>query len=180
MISLRSSITRDILSEMFLHPERPYYAEEWVRGSGSDRGNLSRKLKELVAEGLLVCELKGKEIYYRLNRSYPLLGEYRRILMKSVGAEAQIRKMVRSVPGVQSAFLFGSYAEDRMDASSDIDLMVVGEHDTLELQKQIAQLQKKLTRELNVISLSPSEYEKKLKTHPFFKRLIKLKKIQIV
>ena len=43
MISLRSTVTQNVLSEMFLHPDHSYYAEEWVRSSGVDRGKLSRK-----------------------------------------------------------------------------------------------------------------------------------------
>jgi len=84
------------------------------------------------------------------------------------------------VRGLKQAYLFGSYAKDQMDAASDIDLLAVGNHDTLELQKEISGIQKSVGREINVMSLGPTEYEKKRKSDPFIKSVLQGKKIQIV
>jgi hypothetical protein len=40
---------------------------------------------------------------------------------------------------------------------------VVGDHDTLELQKKISQIQKSIDREINVVSMGTKEYERKQK-----------------
>ena len=73
MISLRSKITKAVLSYFFLHKEADVYISELARKLSLDSGNLTRKLKELESIGILVSESRGKETYYALHKKYPLL-----------------------------------------------------------------------------------------------------------
>ena len=180
MISLRSKNTKAILGYMFLHEDAELYVNEMARKFSLDDGNLSRKLKELEREGILKCRERGHKCYYSLNRGYPLLKEYRGIVLKTIGLEQKLRDALTRIPGIEQAFLFGSYAGGTMDASSDINLLVAGRHDTLALQKAVAGIQKEIDREINVISMAPREYKEKLKKDPFLKSLTQKKKIQIV
>lgn len=180
MISLKSKITCAVLGDLFLHRHRSFYVNECARRLGLDSGNLTRKLKELETAGLLRSEARGKERYYSLNPSFPLLEEYRKIVLKTIGIEAQIRSALKDVSGIQRSFLFGSYAAGRMDEASDVDLVVIGNHRTLDLQRKIASVQKKLSREINLISISPKEYEKKKKSHPFFRALEKRPRVELI
>ena len=180
MISLKSKITREVLAGLFLKPQDSFYVNELARRFKLDSGNLTRKLHELESAGLLKSENRGREKYYSLDPAYPLLQEYRHIVMKTVGVEASLKQLLVTLPGVQKAFIFGSYAEDRMDSASDIDLLVVGEHNTLDLQRKIAKLQRLLSREINMISLSNKEYQVKTKSHDFFKTIEKNPKVILV
>jgi predicted nucleotidyltransferase len=180
MISLRSKITRSILSDLFLNQKKSFYVNELARRFKLDSGNLTRKLRELESTGLLKSQRKGKEKYYSLNSQFSLLNEYRQIILKTVGIEAKLKQVIRLVPGVHRAFLFGSYASDRMDEASDLDLVVIGEHRALDLHRKIASIQKELSREINLINLSSREYEKKRKTEPFFKSLETKPKVELL
>ena len=180
MISLRSKITCAILADLFLSRTRSFYANQLAKRLNLDSGNLTRKLHELETDGLLLSEPKGRERYYSLNSAFPLLSEYRQIVLKTVGIEAEIRRTLQGVKGVRRAFLFGSYAENHMDASSDLDLVVIGDHRVLDLQRRIAVVQKKLSNEINVISLSSQEYEKKRQSHYFFKMLENRKRVELI
>ena len=171
MLSLRAKNTQKILSYFFLHEGNELYVNEMCRRFGLDRGNLVRKLKELAEEGILRSEWKGNQRYYSLNPSFPLFKEYKKIFVKTLGFEPAVKGILKEIPGIRKALLFGSYAQDKMDPSSDIDLLVVGLHDTIELQKRIARLQKTLDREINVISMSPEEYERKRRTSPLLKSI---------
>ncbi|MFH0985709.1 MAG: nucleotidyltransferase domain-containing protein [Candidatus Omnitrophota bacterium] len=180
MISLRSKNTKAILGHMFLHEDAELYVNEMARKFSLDDGNLSRKLKELEKEGILKCRERGSSCYYSLNRDYPLLQEYKGIFLKTIGLEQKLREALAGIPGIEQAFIFGSYAEGTMDAASDIDVLVMGSHDTLALQKAVALLQKAMDREINVISMGPQEYKEKLKRDPFLKSLAKKKRVQIL
>ncbi len=180
MISLRSDITQKVLGYFMLHYRAELYINEMARRLSVDDGNLTRKLKELEKEGILKSELKGQEKYYSLNRSFPLVQEYKKIILKTVGLEQQLKELLKPIKGLKNAYIFGSYATDKMDASSDIDLMVVGNHSTIEVQKKIAEIQKSVNREINVINLSREEYAKKQKSDPFIKSILRKKKIQIL
>ena len=180
MISLRSKITRAVLGYFMLHETSELYVHEMARRLSLDQGNLDRKLKELEKESVLKSNLRGKERYYSLNASFPLLQEYKKIILKTVGFEQTLKQLLKSVKGLEHAYLFGSYARDKMDLSSDIDLLVVGNHSSIELQRKIAEIQKSIKREINVISMNPGEYLKKRKNDPFLKSVLQKKKVQLL
>lgn len=180
MISLRSKITQDVLGHYFLHQETAAYVNELARRLGHDSGNLARKLIELEKEGVLKSELRGKQKYYSLNPSFPLLDEYKRITLKSVGLERLLKDALQKVPGIKEAVVFGSYAENKMDMASDIDLLAVGSHKPLDLQKAIADIQKKTDREINVINLTSVEYEKRRGTDPLLKSIQQKPRISLL
>jgi len=68
-----------------------------------------------------------------------------------------------------------------MDSSSDIDLLAIGAHSVLELQRVIAKLQKDTGREFNVTNLSVKEFKDKKKSKdPFINSVFKTKIIKLV
>ena len=180
MISLKSKIVQRLLGYFFLHEDAVLYVNEMVRVLKVDRGNLIRKLRSLEKEGLLISEFRGNQKYFSLDKKYPLLKEYKRIILKTIGFEKKLKDLLKNVEGAEEAYVFGSYAEDKMDLSSDIDLLVVGRQGTIELQRKISKLQQQINREINVVSIGKAELEKKEKTDPFIKRILKKKKIRII
>lgn len=180
MLNLRSKITQAVLGYFMLHETAELYVHEMARLLSVDQKNLDRKLKQLEEEGIFKSEFRGKERYYSLNTSFPLLKEYKKIILKTVGLEHTLKKVLQKVKGLKQAYLFGSYAKDQMDAASDIDLLAVGNHNTIELQKEISDIQKSIGREINVVSFGSSEYEKKRKSDPFLKSISQGKKIQVI
>jgi len=132
-------------------------------------------------EGVLKSEAKGNLLYYSLNRSFPLLKEYRRIVLKTVGFEYGLKEALRQVKGLRKAILFGSYAQDKMDVASDIDLLAVGEHNSIDLHRKIAEFQRKMEREINVINMGYDEYERrKQQNDPLLKSIYRKKRIQLL
>ncbi len=180
MVSVRSKITKAVLAYFFLHDDVRMYVNELARRLNLDDGNLSRKLRELERDGILASEQDGREKYYFLNKDFSLLEEYRGIILKTVGLENTLRQALRKIGGLKEAYIFGSYATDEMDAASDIDLLVIGKHDTIEMQKKIASIQEDVDREINVINMTSSEYEKRQRTEPFVKSLAETKKIRLL
>ncbi len=171
MINLRSKITQKVLGYFYLHEDAEMYINEMARRFGLDSGNLTRKLEELEGQGILKSQWKGAQRYYALNKEFSLYQEYKKIIKKTVGFEEILRASLRSLAGVRQAVVFGSYAADRMDQKSDIDLLVVGDHSTVELQRLIARIQKTIDREINCISMTDTEYREKQKKDPFLKSL---------
>ena len=171
MINLRSQITQKVLGYFYLHEDAELYINEMARRLGLDSGNLTRKLEELESHGILKSQWKGAQRYYALNKRFSLYQEYKKIIKKTVGFEEILRASLKPLAGIQQAVVFGSYAADRMDQKSDIDLLVVGDHNTVELQRLIARIQKTIDREINCISMTGEEYREKQKKDPFLKSL---------
>jgi len=89
--------------------------------------------------------------------------------------------MIGDIKGLKEAYLFGSYASNKMDSSSDIDLLAIGTHSVLELQRVIVRLQKDTGREFNIINLNPKEFEKKKKDKDsFINGVFKTKTIRLI
>ncbi len=150
MVLLSSKIAQVILGYFFLHQTEELYLNEMVKKFGLDKRNTSKVMKKLVAEGIFIAEKRGKETYYSLNRRYPLFQEIKNIVLKTYGIESQLKKSLEKIDGIKEAYIIGSYAKNRMDVTSDIDVLVIGNADTLKLNREIAKLQKNINREINL------------------------------
>jgi predicted nucleotidyltransferase len=181
MISLRSKVAIKLLDYYFLNPEAQVYINELARILELDPKNTETKLKELEKEGLFKSEFRGKQRYFFLAKDNPVLEHYRQIFLKTHGIERRLKDMTGHIKGLKEAYLFGSYASNTMDSSSDIDLLAIGSHSVLELQRVIAKLQKDTGREFNVMNLSMKEFEaKKKKKDPFINSIFKTKLRSII
>ena len=181
MISLRSKVAVKLLDYYFLNPEAQVYINELARILDLDPKNTETKLKELEKEGLFKSEFRGKQRYFFLAKDNPVLEHYRQIFLRTYGIEKRLKGMMGNIKGLKEAYLFGSYASNKMDSSSDIDLLAIGTHSVLELQRVIAKLQKDTGREFNVMNLSPKEFEKKKNDKvPFIRGVFKTKIIRLI
>ena len=180
MISLKSKPGIAVLGHFFLE-DGSLYLNEMVRLFSLDKRNLLKKLKEFVRAGILKTEEKGSEIYYSLNKNYPLISEYKKIVLKTYGFENKLKEALRNTREITEAYIFGSYASDKMDASSDIDILVVGNANTITLNRNISRLQKYVNREINLTNMTKEEFEgRKRKNDPFIKDIYRNKAIKII
>ena len=88
----------------------------------------------------------------------------------------RLRKGIR----LEKVILYGSYAEDRLSVHSDIDLLVIGNHKIIELQKKLSALQKEIDREINVVNMDESDFNKRKKSgDPYVKGVLNNRHIEI-
>ena len=179
MISLRSKVTQKVLAFLFLNNEE-FYARELARRLDLPHGNLIKKLHELERLGLLISEQRGQEKYYKLNNKFSLLKEYKKIVNQSFGFEEKLKETLLKTNGIEKAILFGSYVTKKMERYSDIDLIVIGNHSIIALQKNISKLQKEFNREINVINMSNTEFKQKRIKDTFLKRVFSSPIIEVI
>lgn len=181
MISLRSKITQKILNLFFLNEKEKFYVNELAKLIKEDPSNVYKKLLQLKKEGVLSDEFQGKERYFFLNKKYPFLKEYKKIILRGFGFEKILKEKLKKLKGIDSVYIFGSYAKDRLSLESDIDLLTIGNFDTLEFQKAILEIQRLSGREINSIELTKKELEKRKKEKdPFLKDIFSKKYIKIL
>jgi len=179
MLKLTSKTTKRLLGYFFLHEDESLYFNELVRRLNEDRRNLAKKIKEFESIGLLTVETKGNLKIYSVNKKFPLYKEYKKIILSRTGIEHELKNALLEVRGIKTAFIFGSYAKQKMDSSSDIDIMIIGEHNMIDLHRKLAQVQKKIDREINVTSLSQSEFCAK-KKDPFILEVMRGEKVILI
>lgn len=168
MLSLRSELRRKVLTFFYVNRTARVYVRQLAGSLGVDSTNLSRELTRLEREGFLRSETEGRQLYYSVNRAYPYLKPVFALLQGSVGIEPTLKSALKSVQGVQSASIYGSFAKNEADSSSDIDLLVLGQPDQLQLASEVRKAEKALHREINYTVLTPQELKQRLAEHDAF------------
>jgi predicted nucleotidyltransferase len=146
-----------------------------------DPTNLSRELSRLEKEGLLRSEIEGRQRYYSINSEYPYLKLLFTMLQGSIGIVPTLQQTLKKLERIDAAYLYGSFAKDEADASSDIDLLIIGQPEQAALASEIRRAEKMLKREVNYTLLKPQELERKLKSQdPFITDIWQGKRIAVI
>jgi predicted nucleotidyltransferase len=181
MISLRSDLRRKLLTFFYVNRKARVYVRQLAVALEVDSTNLSRELARLEREGLLRSEVEGRQRYYSLNRDYPYLKPVFALLEGSVGIEPALRRALRGVKGIRSAWIFGSFAKNETDAASDIDVLVIGKPDQAELAAEVRKAEKALRREINYTVFTPRDLKRRLKKgDPFVTDIWTGKRIDLI
>lgn len=159
MLDFRSNARRRLLAFYFTSPSFRLHLRDLCKRLGIDASNLSKELRRLEKEGLFRSELSGRQKYFQLNRHYPLFHEVRRIVSKTIGAVPLIASSLKKIEGIREAYLYGSFARNQQDASSDIDLLVIGVPPGEALAEAMRKLERQLGREINYSVMSRMEFD---------------------
>jgi len=181
MLNIRSKIAEKLLGYYFINLQARHYINELAQLLNVDPGNLDRKLKEFEKEGLFVSEIQGNLKYFSLNKKYPLYREVKKLCELNFGVEKKLAKCLEGVKGLKQAYIFGSFAKGKMSLESDIDILLVGSHSSLEAKRRLAKLEDEIRRELNVVDMTEKEFSKRKKTKDeFIGNIFKNKNIKII
>ena len=159
MLDLRSKARQRLLAYYFTNPTARHHLRDLAERLSIDPSNLSEELGRLEREGLFRSEVSGRQKYFQLNHNYPLFEEVRSIVAKTIGAIPLIAQSLKKVEGIGEAYLYGSFARSQQDASSDIDVLVIGSPRGEALAEVMQKLERQLGREINYTVLSRKEFE---------------------
>jgi predicted nucleotidyltransferase len=105
----------------------------------------------------------GHQLLYGVDSSSPIYEELRGLIVKTVGMADTLRVAMKPLAGhIEVAFLFGSFAQGRHRAASDVDLLVVGNVTFANVAKVLGEAQRRLGREINPMVYSAPEFALKL------------------
>jgi len=166
---LFSSKIRTKLLDVFLSvPEARFYIRQLERKINEEAKNISRELQNLESLGLLVSKKQGNQKYYSVNEDFFLFPELKGIIFKTTGILGLLKEATAKLKGIETAFIYGSYAQGEETASSDVDLMIIGKPDLTELNEEVRRIEKQLNREINYMCFDREEYEERKKTKDAF------------
>lgn len=154
----KSRVRGDLLALFFLNPQASYYLREMERLLRYSAGTLARELHRFSQEGLLLREARGKEVFYRLNRSHPLYAEIKGIVEKTRGIPVRLAEGLQPIKSIQQAYIYGSFAKGTPAANSDIDLLLIGK-ETPASKKLLKDLETRFGRTLNATTYALAEFE---------------------
>lgn len=181
--ALFAKVRQRVLALIFSHPERSFYTSEIVRNVRSGVGAVERELSKLERSGLVSIERIGNQKHYRANPDAPIFEELRGLVAKTVGLAEPIRRCLEPhADAIKAAFVFGSVARHADTASSDIDLMVIGDElNYSDLYTAAQRAETKLRRKVNPLFVSVKDWQRKASdSGSVFKKISNSPKIFII
>lgn len=177
-----SKLRAKALGWLFTHPDERFFVRQLSSLLVENSTNMSRELARLANLGILFCKTEGHQKYYQANPNSPIFTELKNLILKTAGIEVIIRKALEPFKEkALIAFIYGSYANGKVNAFSDIDLMLIGDIDFGIIVNTLQPVQEKLGREINPTVYPKQEFLTKLSNdNNFLNRVIIGKKIFII
>ncbi len=154
-----SAVRREILAAFFARPGVVAHPRELARQLRRPPQVVGRELRRLEAAGILASETIGRSRRYRVDEASPIAAEVRSLVAKTIGIEARLRAALATVPGVEEAYVYGSYARGTERPTSDLDVLVVGSVDRTVLSERLVELEQDLGRDVNVTAYGRAELD---------------------
>jgi len=177
----KSKVRMKLFRLYYTNPDKEYYLRELERTLSTPVSVIRKELVALEKSGIFKLSKKANLCYYSLNKDYPLYNELKNIVFKTVGIQGALSGLLSSLEGIETAFIYGSYAKNETNTKSDIDLFIIGNIDEDQLIPGINKLEENLHREINYSLYSRSDFDKKKGEHdPFIEDIIKNPKILLM
>lgn len=149
--ALFTATQQKVLGLLFGKPDQSFYANEIARRAQVGKGSLMRELDRLQRAGILTMTRLGNQTHYQANPACPIYAELLGIARKTFGIAEPLRQALQTFSEqIIWAFVYGSIAKGQANASSDIDLMLIGEglHYS-EVMERLIPVEEQLGRTLN-------------------------------
>lgn len=159
----RSAAQAKILATLFLQADPDGLPlKRLAEASGVALSQAHRETKRLEEAGIAVSERVGNVRLVRPNRSSPFYRELAVLVAKAFGPVPVLRELLGGVQGIESAYLFGSWAERYAGragpAPADVDVIIVGRPETEAVYEAARVAEGRLGREVNPTIVSSRDW----------------------
>jgi len=143
---------------LFLNPRARSYLRELAKEFKVSTNAVREELNQLTRTQLLKSEKSGRQVIYRANTDHVLYPELRSMISKVLGIDQVVDGIVNRLGKLKLAYLIDDYAEGK--DSGIIDLILVGDIDSLQLNSLKEKTEKHIHRKIRILVLSTLEYAK--------------------
>lgn len=164
---LSSRARAEIFRLLFSGTGEELHVREIERRSGLNDSTLRQELRKLVRLDLVQSRRDSNRVYYRAKTESPLYPEIRNLVLKTSGL-SDVLKSALTDKRIRVAFVFGSIASGEEKASSDVDLMVIGQLGLRDLSRLLSGIEEKIGREVNPHVLREEEFRKRIRAKEHF------------
>jgi DNA-binding transcriptional ArsR family regulator len=155
---LRSELQGQLLSWLFLHPEAEFSLVELASRYGVSPSTITREGDRFVDAGLLAERRQGNLRLLRARMDTVVAGPLAELLAVTFGPTAVLGELLAVVPGVEEAYIYGSWAARYRgqpgDVPRDVDVLVIGDADEDDLYEVSRNAERTIGREVNIRRVS--------------------------
>lgn len=153
-----------LLGDLFVNAGSAPSIAELERRTGIPQQTISREVDRLSKAGLLKVRSLGRMKLVEANQDSTYFPELRALLLKAAGPAVVLGDRLRRIPGIDEAYVFGSWAR-RYEGEigpppADVDVMVVGDADPDAVEAACLQAGRRLGLEVNPVVLSGAEWRR--------------------
>jgi DNA-binding transcriptional ArsR family regulator len=124
---------------------------------------VQREIDQLERAGLVNSERVGTMRVVYANRSSPYFLDLASLLLKAFGPPALLGSLLRKIPRIQEAYIYGSWArryhEDEGLAPRDLDVLVIGTPSMNAVYSAARRAEAELDLEVNPIVVARKEWD---------------------
>ncbi len=122
---------------------------------GTPYASVHREIERAEAAGLVTSRKVGNTRLVRANTASPYFEGLAQVLTRAFGVPVVLAEALRSVDGITSAYVYGSWAARFLGSEGkrpveDIDVLVLGEPDRDRLYAEIERVEARLGRPVQV------------------------------
>lgn len=169
---LSSKVKAQVFRLLFGLHGQPLHLRELGRRSGLAISTVRQELDRLTKLGLVESRVDGNRRYYTAREDHPLYPEIRGLVLKTSGLADILREALEKEKSVRVAVVFGSIAQGREQAHSDIDLLVIGAITLRQLTKLLSGMGGKVGREINPHIFTPAEFRRRKRAGDHFLKTV--------
>ncbi|HEX9164749.1 MAG TPA: nucleotidyltransferase domain-containing protein [Gemmatimonadales bacterium] len=167
--ALPSTACARVVVALALRPEHDWRIRELMRLLGLSPRSVTTELNRLVRLGALEPPSTPGAGGYRAAVQAEAWQCFARLVRVFATPDEVLRPALSQVPGLQRAWLFGSFGSGTERDESDVDVLILGEAiDDAALSQATADAGRVLGRDVNPVVLTPREWrEMTARQHPF-------------
>jgi DNA-binding transcriptional ArsR family regulator len=148
---LRSQQQGEILALLLGDPDRELSLTEISRLTGAPHPSVYREVQRAEQAGLVTTRKVGNTRLVRAQTDSPYYAGLADILTKAFGVPAVLAEALRSVGGIDDAYIYGSWAarhsgQPGQRPVGDIDVLVIGQPDRDQLYQALGPAEQRLGR----------------------------------
>ena len=159
-VLISSKLRIKLLLKFFINPELVSYLRGLTEEFNVSSNAIRQEIDKFEKAGIIKGHRKGNKKLFRVNTSYPLYKEIRNLMLKNVGLEEIVSKVIKKLGNIERVYLTGSLA--RGVEGPSIDLYLIGDFNKKYLQKSKQKAEKLIDRKIRIATFKPGEWDDEL------------------
>ncbi|MBM7785506.1 winged helix-turn-helix domain-containing protein [Tenggerimyces flavus] len=160
---LRSRHQADLLTMLLLHPGEEYAVTDLARQLNIPQSTVSGEVRRLSDAGILTVRAVGRSRLVRTDTRSPLVPPLTELVTLTYGPHTVIADEFGAMAGILQVIIFGSwaarYSGEHGQVPQDLDVLVVGTPDRLEMYESARRAEERLRRAVNPTVCTATEWE---------------------
>jgi hypothetical protein len=163
--TLITSKTRlKLLLKFFLNASSRSYLRELESEFGESTNAIRLELNRFEKANLLTSSTTGNKKYYQANISHPLYSDINNIIMKYIGFDQIIDKVISKLGDLKCAYIVGDFAQGRDTGIIDL-IFVCDGIDREYLARLVERVEKLINRKIRYVIFNEKEFEQYATKH---------------